>query len=422
MPVRRFSSILLALLLPASLVFTGCTDSEDASSAQLEAPTVLLISLDGFRWDYLDRYEAPTMRRLASEGVRAERMIPSFPSKTFPNHYTLVTGLYPEHHGIVANTMYDPTFDAWFSLGNREAVSDGRWWGGEPLWVTMEKRGMKTATFFWPGSEAEIMGTRPSYWLPFDGDLPAADRVEQIFAWLELPAEERPSFLTLYFSDVDHAGHEFGPDAPETAEAVRAVDGYIEMLVEGLATRGLLDQINLIIVSDHGMTATSSERVIFLDDYIDLDDVMVVDYTPVAMIRPKKGKLDVVYEALQAAEHARFYRKEEVPDSFHFQDHYRIPDLIGIAEEGWSITTHDYFESNPSRLDGGTHGYNNYLPSMGALFIARGPAFVQGETVGPFSNIHVYNLMTAILGVPPASVDGSLDAVRTLLAPEFAAP
>lgn len=418
--------VLLAFFLfPLATGLTGCatsdTSSEEPASAQLE-PTVLLVSLDGFRWDYLDRYEAPTMRRLAAEGVRAERLIPSFPTKTFPNHYTLVTGLYPEHHGIIANNMYDPKFDAWFSLGNRDAVSDGRWWGGEPIWVTMEKQGRKTATFFWPGSEAEIMGTRPSYWLPFDGDLPAADRVEQVLDWLDLPAVERPSFLTLYFSDVDHAGHDYGPDAPETAQAVANVDGYINSLVQGLEARGLFDEVNLIIVSDHGMAATSSERVLFLDDFIDLDDVLVVDYTPVAMIRPKAGRLDAVYESLQATEHARFYRKEEVPDSFHFQDHYRIPDLIGIADEGWTITTHDYFDSNPTRFDGGTHGYNNYLPSMGALFIARGPAFAQGETVGPFSNIHVYNLMAAILGLSPAPVDGSLGPVRTLLAPDVVTP
>lgn len=411
----------LVVLLGLNVLGSGCRETGHTGDGppppSTLSPTVILISLDGFRSDYLDRYEAPTLRRLAGEGVRAEGMLPSFPSKTFPNHYTVVTGLYPEHHGIVSNTMYDPDFDASFSMDNREAVQDGRWWGGEPIWVTLETQGQKSAAFFWPGSEAEIKGTRPSYWLPFDNSLPARDRIDNVLGWLDLPADERPTFLTLYFSDVDSQGHRHGPDSDEAAQAVRDVDAYLGWLVDGLEARGVYDQVNLIVTADHGMVATSSEHVVFLDDYIDLNDVRVVDYDPVAMIRPNEGTLETIYEALKQAPHVSVYKKEEIPGALHFQAHRRIPPIIGVADEGWRITTREYFNRDPRRFDGGAHGYDHRLPSMRALFIARGPAFVEGVTAAPFANIHVYPLMAAILGVEPAPNDGDLGAVQHLLKP-----
>ncbi len=420
-PVLLSTLALVLVLLGAGLMGRGCRTSQPATDNHADAtrlaPTVILISLDGFRPDYVDRYETPVLRRLAAEGVRAEGLVPNFPSKTFPNHYTVVTGLYTENHGIVANNMYDPEFDASFSMGNRAAVRDGRWWGGEPIWVTLEQQGQKSAPFFWPGSEAEIKGIRPSYWLPFDNSMSAGARIDLVMEWLALPAAERPTFITLYFSNVDSQGHNHGPDSDEAAQAVRTVDGYLGSLVERLEAGGLYDQINLIIVADHGMAPASSERVVFLDDYIDLDDVRIVDYDPVAMIRPKAGKLETVYEALKQAPHVSVYKKEEIPAELHFQAHRRIPSLIGIADEGWRLSTRPFFNRNPSRFDGGAHGYDPRLPSMHALFIAHGPAFAEGKTVGPFSNIHLYNLMTTILGVEPAPNDGDLETVRHLLRP-----
>lgn len=386
------------------------------------APTVLLVSIDGFRWDYLERYEVPTLRRLAAEGVQAEALIPAFPTKTFPNHYTVVTGLYPAHHGIVANNMYDPVFDASFGLSNRQAVQDARWWGGEPIWVTAEQQGQKTAAFFWPGSEAPIQDTRPTYWTPYDGNIPGEERVEQVLAWLELPAEERPTFITLYFSNVDHAGHEEGPETEAVAEAVQEVDAHLGELVDGLAARGLEDAVNLIVVSDHGMAATSPERVVLLDDYIDLAEVRVVDYNPVAMLLPEAGREEAVYEALRQAPHLTVYRKDEVPERLHFRDHRRIPPVLALADEGWTITTRQAFEENPARFAGGAHGYDNRYPSMHALFIARGPAFREGLVVPPFENIHLYSLMAEILGLRPAPTDGSLEAVRGMLRAAVPAP
>ncbi len=403
----RLSLLLLLVLL------AGCR-----SIAPVNAPApVLLISIDGFRADYLERYAPPVLTRLARQGVRAEALIPAFPTLTFPNHYTMVTGLYPDHHGIVGNTMFDSTLGH-FSLSNREAIADGRWWAdGEPLWVTAQRQGLRTATYFWPGSEAEIHGMRPTYWMPYDSRIPGEERVRQVLAWLDLPDSLRPHWITLYFSDVDHAGHEHGPDAPEVAEAVRKVDGYLQQLIEGLRARNLLDRVNLLIVSDHGMAATSAERVIFLDDFVSLEELHIVTWSPVLMLYPRPGREDAVLAALQGAHpHLHMFRKEALPAHLHFGTHRRIPPIVGIADEGWSITTRNRFVEDPSRFNGGMHGYDPTYPSMHGLLIAHGPAFAQGKRIPPVENIHLYALMCHLLQITPAAHDGRLSAIASMLA------
>jgi len=368
------------------------------------------------RWDYLDRYDAPTMSHLAERGTFVERFIPAFPTKTFPNHYTLVTGLYPSNHGVIANNMYDPVMDASFSLSNRAAIANGDWWGGEPLWVTAEEQGLTTATYFWPGSEAPIQGVRPTYWFEYDGRVPGTERVDQVLEWLDLPAEERPSFITLYFSRVDSRGHAHGPEAPETGQALREVDGFIQRLIDGLQARGLNNEVNLLITSDHGMSPTSAERAIVLDDYIDLDDVRIIDYTPVMMMETREGvEAQAIIDALSAAPHLSVYHRDEVPERLHFSGHRRIPEIIGIADDTWSITTRSFFDSNPNRLNGATHGYDPAAATMHTLLIGHGPAFRQGARIDRLESIHLYELMAALLDLEPAPNDGSLEAARSLL-------
>jgi len=429
--LRAASRLLVVFVLPVLLVLgMGCSGSQPSSdllpsepaSESAATPPLLLISIDGFSADYLNQYKAPTLARLARGGTQSEGLISAFPTKTFPNHYTIVTGLYPEHHGIIANTMYDPVFDASFSLGNRAAVSDGRWWGGEPIWVTAQQQGLHSATLFWPGSEAEIQGLRPTYWLPYDGDMPGEARVAQVLNWLDLPPDARPSFLTLYFSRVDSNGHWYGPDSDSTAQAIAEVDRFLGMLVDGLEQRGLLGRMHILVVSDHGMAATSSERVILLDDYIDLNDVRVVDWNPVVMLRPTPGREDSVYAALSQAPHLAVHRKTEMPEHLHFDSHRRIPPIIGIADEGWVITTRERYEENPSRFNGGTHGYDPRLPSMHGLFLGHGPAFPQGAVVEPFENVHLYNLMAMLLDLEPAPNDGDPSVARRLLQPQETLP
>ena len=380
-----------------------------------QAPPVqatILVSLDGFRWDYIDRPQAVNLRALAARGVRARRMVPAFPSKTFPNHYTMVTGLYPEHSGIISNTMWDDVIGKTFTMSSREVMVDPRWWGGEPLWVTAVKHGKKSASFFWPGSDVAIGGVLPTYYRVYDGGIRNATRVRSVLEWLALPADSAPLFITMYMSDVDHAGHEFGPDAPQTDSAIAHVDSMVGALVSGIAAAGLTDRVNVVIVADHGMAAVSPDRQIFLDDYIDLAQVTVVDWSPVASIRPREGYEDSVYARLTKAHpQLAVYRKADIPARLHYQASPRITPIVAIAADGWYIAR----RSRPLREPGGAHGYDNVLPSMGALFVAAGPAFKRSVVVEPFQSVHVYALLARITGLPPVPHDGSLDSVRAVL-------
>lgn len=401
-------------LLVGMVLLAACAPATARRTTTAPPPgqSVLLVSLDGFHPDYLRRGHTPTLDSLARAGVRAEWMTPSFPTKTFPNHYTLVTGLIPDHHGIVANSMWDDVLGR-FTMSTRDAVRDARWWGGEPIWVTSEKQGRPAGAMFWPGSEAKIGGVYATHWMPFDDDFPREARVDSVLAWLDVPADHRPSFVSLYYSDVDHAGHSVGPGSPQVDSALIVVDRMLARLTAGLHARGLADAVNIIVVSDHGMSPTSRDRIIALDDYIALDDVTVVDWSPVGAVTPKAGKLDTVYRALRGAHpHLHVYRKADVPAHYRFGSHPRVTDLVLIADDGWTITSRERFATF---RPGGTHGYDQALPSMRALFVASGPAIRVGAVIPSFSNIHVYALMTHILRLTPAPNDGSLDSVRAVL-------
>ncbi len=405
---------LLGALAPAGA--PAAAPPTDPSQAS-KKPVVVLISLDGFRADYITRPWAVRLRALAARGVRAERMIPSFPSKTFPNHYSLVTGLYPEHHGIVANAMSDPELGK-FAIGDNPAVRDARWWDGEPIWVTAEKQGVRTAPFLWPGSEAPIGGIRPHWWVKFNGTMPYADRVKKVLEFLDMPADSAPRLVTAYFQATDDVGHNYGPMSVQNDSAIARADSAIGAIMDGIAARKFGDHVNLIVVADHGMAAVSTERQIYLDDYVALRDVEVVDWTPVGALAPVDGKLEQVYAALKDKHpHLQVFKKGEVPARFHFNAHKHITPIVVIADEGWSITTHARAVNAPRSANGGAHGYDNQLLSMGALFVASGPAFKSGVVVPPFQNVHVYSLLAKLLGVTPAKTDGSVDSVRVLLRP-----
>ncbi len=379
-------------------------------------PTVILIGFDGFRHDYMDKTGTPGLHRLATQGVRAEGMIPVFPSKTFPNFYSLATGLYPENHGIVGNTMYDPVFDARFRMSDRAAVEDSRWWGGEPIWATVEKQRQRAGIFFWVGSEAEIAGVRPTFWKRYDAKIPNAERIARALDWLDLPVAERPRFIALYFSDADHAGHRHGPDSPEVIKTIQELDRIVGVLLQGLETRSILEKVHIILVADHGMSATSKDRVIYLRDYIDLNAVQVIDGSPAVTLRPVQNNEDQIYRALlQAHPHMQVYRKDTMPARFHYTRHRRIPPILCLADDGWTINTRAATDTSRSFWDNGAHGYDSLLPSMRATFVAHGPAFKKGAVVKPFQNIHVYNLMAHLLNLPPAPNDGSLDSVQVML-------
>jgi predicted AlkP superfamily pyrophosphatase or phosphodiesterase len=413
--MKRNPSVYLALVL---LLFSSLTVFAQKASKDLK-PTVILISLDGFRYDYLEKYKPTTLNRLAREGVRAKWMIPSFPTKTFPNHYTIATGLYPAHHGIVENNVYD--FGAIFKMSDREKVQEPRWWLGEPIWVTARKQGQIAASYFYVGSEAEINGQRPNIWRAYNGKVPPAMRIDKVLGWLDLPADKRPTMITLYFSDTDDAGHEFSPDAEEVQYAVWDVDRYVTRLFDGLKARKIDKKVNVIIVSDHGMAPVDIRKATFIDDYFSLDLADPILYThEIIQIFPKPGKLEEIYSKVKSMPHATCWKKADIPDRLHYKDGARVAPIVCSTEMGYIVTNHKRYEDYLKDIDDperprGAHGHDNRYQEMQATFIAHGPAFKRGYLAEPFENIQVYGMMCKILGLKPAKNDGNLDKVRGML-------
>lgn len=408
--MRVFALLLSLVLLTGP---RGLAQSAVDSIPRL-APTVLLISIDGFRWDYLDTHASscPTLNELANEGVQAKGLVPVFPSLTFPNHYSIVTGLYPGNHGIVANYIYDRARNDTFTISNKRKVGDGRWWGGEPIWVTAHKAGLRSASMFWPGSEAPIQGVRPNHWLSYDDKMPHQARVDTLLQWLDHPQGKRPQMLTLYFSAVDHAGHEADPNSAEVAQAIDSVDNAIDYLTSQLRQRGLLDQINIIIVSDHGMATNDSNRVARTNDLIPQDWLQGGFPHTAGSLYLKPGMAEAAYEQLRrtGGSALRAYRKAETPKQWHYRTHPNIGDIVVVANEGGTI-----LRPNAKFKAGGSHGYDPALQSMHGILIARGPAFAQDATIGRVQNIHLYSLMCKLLGIAPAPNDGDWRKLKGLL-------
>lgn len=389
-----------------------------AQQAKAAATTpLLLISIDGYRADYIGRGFSPALQQLAATGVHADSMQPSFPSLTFPNHYAIVTGMVPDHNGIVNNTMFDAQLGK-FSLSDRKAVSNGLWWDqATPLWTTADANGLRTATMFWPGSEADIQGKHPDYWKPYKGKVKANKRVKQILAWLDLPPGKRPTFLTLYFDAVDHAGHEHGPDSPEVDQALRETDEAMARLVDGLKQRNLFDKINIIVLADHGMASVPKENSILIDKLIPLDDVEQVSMGVLASFNPKPGhNFNAVEEKMeQPQQHMQCWDKSRIPPRLDYGSNTRVPRLVCLADVGWRITTTDYLAKKKGHVNLGEHGYDNADPRMQALFVAHGPAFQSGIRFHSFPNVDVYPLMAHLLGIAPKLSDGKFQDVQGML-------
>lgn len=382
--------------------------------------TVLLVSIDGLRADAVTAAQAPNLTALAAGGVRARWMTPSYPSLTFPNHYTLVTGLRPDHHGIVNNAMRDDALGE-FSLTDRQAVGDGRWWGGQPLWVGVIQAGARAYTWSWPGSEAAIDGVRPTRWQPFDARVPIDARVDQVLGWLREPPGERPRLATLYFDQVDHAGHEHGPQSPEYAQAVREVDAGIGRLVRGLHAAGLEEAVDVVVVSDHGMATVPAGQVIAVTDMVPATVAAAVSPGQSVGFRPLPGReADAERALLGRHAHYACWRRGQLPARWHYGTDPRIPPIVCQMDEGWDAVKPDLAAR---RLAAGTvrgsHGYDPALPSMRAVFIARGPSFARGLVLPGFDNVDVYPLLARLLQVPAARNDGDPDRLLPALTPSL---
>ena len=399
---RRLLPFSLPVLLVAFLAACAPT-----TRPAVEHDSVLLVSLDGFRADYLDLGITPNLSRLAGEGVRAEWMTPSYPSLTFPNHYTIVTGLRPDHHGIVHNTMRDATLGT-FGLSNRAAVGNGNWWAGEPIWVGAAKAGLPSATLFWPGSEAAIQGVRPTRWQPFDDTVPLPARVDTVVGWLSEPPTTRPRIATLYFETIDHDSHDHGPDSAEAYRAVRTVDAAIGQLLDGLSARGVLDHTNLVIVSDHGMAAVAPGNAVAIEDMVDPADADNVTAGQSVGFQPRPGReAQAEAQLLGMHPHYRCWRKAQLPARWQYGRHPRVPPIVCQMQDGWDARTREAIAKRSGNTTRGSHGYDPASPSMRALFIARGPAFRQGVRLPPFDNVDVYPLLTRLIGVQAADNDGN---------------
>ena len=407
-------TLVLAHCLAAQSVAPVITVEHGLNAEPQQAkPYVVMVSLDGFRYDYAKKYGAKHLLALGAQGAAAPQgMIPSYPSLTFPNHYTLVTGLYPEHHGIVANSFYDPVRKQRYSFADPATNTDGSWYGGTPLWVLAEKQGMRSACFYWPGSEAEIAGMRPTYYLKFDDHFPDEQRIQQVIAWLRMPAAQRPHFITLYYSTVDHAGHQYGPDSPQTAAAVVHVDQLMGDLWAKLSQLQL--PIDLIVVADHGMEREQGPWI-DLDKYTDLANFTTVGSL---LYANSEAAAEKAYQELKIKSDAfTVYRSERVPAALHYGGNPRVGDPVIVANGPYAIRAHGPAggaEDRPPDL--GMHGYDpRAMKSMRALFLAVGPDIRPGSTLEPFENVNVYPLVARILGLNAPKVDGSLNVLSKIL-------
>jgi alkaline phosphatase D len=419
-PVRRF---LLAGVISAACCFAQdptpvvTVPNAPNTAAQQAKHYVILISLDGFRYDYPRRYGSPHLLQLGFKGASApEGMLPSYPSLTFPNHISIVTGLYPEHHGIVANTFWDPTREQTYVYTQPQSNSDGSWYSGTPLWVLAEQQGMRSACLFWPGSEAEIQGKRPSYYLHFDDKLDDEKRVDQIVQWLKLPPELRPHFLTLYFANVDHAGHGYGPDSDEVRAAVHHLDTMVGDLETKLAPLHL--PIDVIVVADHGMVTLRGNPVT-LSDFADLSE-----FHQEGSLLYAKPDADVqeVYEEFLAHPDPRFkiYRLADVPPYLHYNANPREGDPVIVPNGPYALRAQAPSSAEThSDKPHGAHGFNpRTMPEMKAIFFAAGPDIRPGVQLKPFENVNIYPFIAEILGLQAPEVDGSLEVLRPALKPQ----
>jgi predicted AlkP superfamily pyrophosphatase or phosphodiesterase len=407
----------ILILASLALILSACSagpDTGQPENGSTRPDPVLLIAIDGFRHDYIEQFDSPAMDRMIREGFRADSLHHVFPTKTFATHYTMVTGRHPGTHGVVANNMWDPRREARFSLGDREAVSDGFWYqGGEPIWVTAEQQGLTAATFFYPGTEAVIQRTRPSEYRAYDGRVPHAERIDQVLEWLARPEAERPDFLTLYFSRVDSRGHGAGPAAPATLEAAAEIDADLGRLFDTLESRGQLDDVNILVVSDHGMTEISPERYFPLDEYIDLSRVRVSDWGPAAQIWAEDMPIEEIVEALQGIDHVTPWTQETIPARYHFGTHPRVPDVVVEGDLGWMISSRPYMANpNPPK---GMHGWDPAYHDMHGILLAMGPAFAAGTRSPAVRSVDLYPLMAELLNLEPAEHEGRLDTFRPYL-------
>lgn len=421
--MMRFIFLLLFItsLIP---IFTNAqeyqvlTDSKPPlvnAKDKLDAPYVIMISLDGFRHDYIEMYQPPFLSTVAAKGFRAKQITPVFPSLTFPNHYSLVTGMYAGNHGLVSNRFNDPNWRTSYSIGNSKTTTDGKWYGGTPLWLSVRDQGLLSASFFWVGSDADINGRYPNYYVPYQGSVSYSSRTQQIVDWLSLPPQKRPHFLTLYFSATDHAGHDHGPESEQTKQAVLKVDKHIEQLVTDVAKLNL--EVNFVIVSDHGMKAIDNNKRVYLKEYVDTTQAEFFERGAVTSVFVKdKNNIADFNKQLANVPYLKVYLRDELPEHYQIKQNDRVGDMILLAEPGAYIYPNRDVPKDTrysKQFSGGTHGYDPYTtPEMGGILLSFGPDVKPTGMIEAVDNIHVFPYVMSLLELQPvAGIDGQSEVL-----------
>ena len=415
---RTLASWLLLVFLGSAVHAAGSGGVN--APAQRDKPYLILVSLDGFRWDYQDLFDTPALDRIAADGVRAKRLIPVFPTLTFPNHYSIATGLYPANHRLIGNTFPNRDLTEWYSLRMRDAVQDGGWYSGEPVWVAAEKAGMVTAAFFFVGTEADIQGIPMTYWNAFNASVPGLERVQQVIDWLSMPEEQRPHFITLYFEDVDTATHNHGPGSQQSVASIDRVNEYLTALLDGVAELPVADDVYYVVVSDHGqITKRLDKQILVLEGLVDLEGLSVVDHGAAAFIympEPDAGRAVAIRDAINDAwPYGEAILRREAPAAWRVTEEAGFADIIVQAEPGYLVySTADRVQ----RRSRGDHGWAPEAEDMHAIFLASGPRLPAGRTIGPVRAVDVYPLMMEILGLPVTTpIDGDPARLVPLLEP-----
>lgn len=387
----------------------------------LNKPYVILISLDGFRWDYVDRFKPPHLSRFIKNGVQTESLIPSFPSKTFPNHYTIATGMYPDKHNIVGNSFYDYEKQAQYSINNRDTVEEGSFYAGTPIWVKAAKSGMVTSSYFFVGSEAKIQGIRPSNYFNYDGQVTHQTRVDQVIDWLALPAKQRPHLITLYFADMDNAGHDFGPNNDEQLKTkLFALDNSLGQLFKGVEASQL--PVNIIFVSDHGMMEVPIDNHIAFEIINNSDAYTAINNGSLINIHPKDlNNSQLIFNKLKdlaTTNYFKVYKTAKTPGFEYIPKNENWGVLQVVADIGYYFMSQE--KINKKRASGlsmyGHHGFDTINKEMHGIFYANGPDFKNGHRIPSFKNIHIYPIICKILGLDiPDNIDGKLEVLENIL-------
>ncbi|RPG19316.1 MAG: alkaline phosphatase family protein [Pelagibacteraceae bacterium TMED124] len=376
---------------------------------------VLLVSFDGFRYDYMQHIDTPNFDKVKKNGVKAESLIPIFPSLTFPNHYSIATGCYANKHKIISNHFYSKRLDKMYSMYNRTSVIDSSFYGCEPIWVTAEKNNIKSASYFWVGSEAT--GKTPSIYKKYDSAISFTSRIDSVMSWFRLPKKDRPNLVLLYFSEPDHTGHMFGPKSMETEDIITQSDQLLGYLLAQIDLLDIKDKLDLIIVSDHGMSSVTKDKIIFIDDFLPKEKV---DYGRGGSIlfvdKKRKGfSKRKIYKHTEFIEHMNVYKKDKIPSQYNFINE-DSPDFLFVAHEGWFITDRNNYKKVGKTLNG-MHGYDPSFKNMHGIFYAKGPSFKVNQSIKSFENIHVYPLICKILNIDSgySDIDGDLNKVKVIL-------